>query len=74
MRRDGSRWPRVADTPVLKRYRDVPRKPGFSGIVLRGSDTSDIVRFMDARLIQQFFFHQASLASALHADKAKGSH
>jgi hypothetical protein len=37
MRRDGSRWPRVADTPpdedqgdwhaVLKRHRDVPRKP-----------------------------------------------
>jgi hypothetical protein len=29
---------------------------------------------MDARLIQQFFLHQASLASALHADKAKDSH
>jgi hypothetical protein len=33
---------------------------GLAGIVLRGSDTSDFVHFMDARLIQQFFLHQAA--------------
>jgi hypothetical protein len=28
---------------------------GFAGIVLRGSDRSNIIHFMDARLVQQFF-------------------
>jgi hypothetical protein len=33
---------------------------GFAGIVLRGSNTSNIVHFMDARLIRQFFRHVAA--------------
>jgi hypothetical protein len=33
---------------------------GFAGIVLRGSDTSDILHFMDSRLISRFFrFHKS---------------
>jgi hypothetical protein len=34
---------------------------GFAGIVLRGSDTSNIVHFMDPRLIRQFFVYNQGL-------------
>jgi hypothetical protein len=34
---------------------------GFAGIVLRGSDTSNIIYFMDPQLIRHFFRYQAGL-------------
>ncbi|MGA7806204.1 MAG: hypothetical protein WCB02_16515 [Bradyrhizobium sp.] len=34
---------------------------GFAGIVVRGSDTSNIIHFMDAQLIREFFLYNQSL-------------
>jgi hypothetical protein len=39
---------------------------GFAGIVLRGSDTSNIIHFMDTRLIRQFFRYNESLEVGRH--------
>jgi hypothetical protein len=36
---------------------------GFAGVVIRGSETSDVIHFMDERLIQQFFLHSLQAAS-----------